>query len=52
MGKTKHTAFEPERGGEIMAGKKSIGVFGKIKKEVLAQYSLEFVVYACELEVD
>jgi phenylalanyl-tRNA synthetase beta chain len=50
--KTKHTAFDPEKSGDVVVSKKRIGVFGKIKEEILKQYSLDFEVYACELEVD
>jgi phenylalanyl-tRNA synthetase beta chain len=50
--KTKHPAFDSEKSGEVVIGKKRIGVFGKIRKEILDQYALEFEVYACELEVE
>jgi len=50
--KSEHPAYEPDKSGDIVAGKRKIGTFGRIKDEILKQYGLEFEVYACELEID
>ncbi len=52
LGKTTHPAFDPARAGAVFIGNKKIGVFGKIKDEILKQQRLEFEVYACELDAE
>jgi len=44
--------YDSEMSGEIIVKGKNIGVFGKIKKETLGVFGLEFPVYVCEINLD
>ena len=48
--KTANPAFEPGRSGDVLVKGRRVGVFGKVKSEILKQYRLDFDAYACELE--
>jgi len=49
---TVNPAFDPARSGDVLVKGERIGVFGKLRAEILKQYRLDFEVYACELEAD
>jgi len=43
--------FENSRAGEIYINNQKIGKIGKIKKEILEIYGLEFEIYLCEIKI-
>jgi phenylalanyl-tRNA synthetase beta chain len=47
-----HPTFIPGRVGEIMVGKKSIGVIGEIHPQVLENFQMEYPVSVFELDAD
>jgi phenylalanyl-tRNA synthetase beta chain len=46
---TTNPAFDEERSGDIFVNKRKVGVFGKVKREVLDQYRIDFEGYICEM---
>jgi phenylalanyl-tRNA synthetase beta chain len=43
--------FEPDMSCAVVSGGKEIGIFGRIRKDVLEKMGLDFDVYICELRV-
>lgn len=49
--KKNHPVFDKETSCVVRNGKKDIGIFGKVSKEVLEKFGLGFDVYLCELRM-
>ena len=47
--KKKNPLFEDDLSCVVVSGKREVGFFGKVRKEVLGRFGLGFEVYVCEL---
>ncbi|MDD5171548.1 MAG: phenylalanine--tRNA ligase subunit beta [Candidatus ainarchaeum sp.] len=51
LNKTENQIFEADISCAVMAKGKEIGVFGKVRREVLGKFGLDFDTYICELQL-
>ncbi|MFH1785452.1 MAG: phenylalanine--tRNA ligase subunit beta [Candidatus Micrarchaeota archaeon] len=49
--KKENSIFESETSCVVLIDKKEVGVFGKVKQELMNNFGLDFDIYICELEI-